>query len=148
MTTNSELIDCGRIDHSGIVPEIYAGLFLTSLYLMQLGPTLFNLSDFVEDIINLLLFTGSVLALIGATLGTRLFWPHFPRKRSYYIQLCGIPMLILALAWYTYASVDTKDFVTTALGGGLGLCIEIGLVRLFINLVQDLILDHTGHNHD
>lgn len=136
--TAVDRVDCDRIDHQGFIPEIYAGLLLTALYLMQLGPSLSNISDYLEDVLALLLFVGCVGGLFGVVLGTKWFFPGLRRKVSYMVQLFSVPLLVVALAWYTYASVDADQLLVTALGGGLGLCIEIGLVRLFVDLVQDL----------
>lgn len=146
--TAVDTIDCERIDHQGFVPEIFAGLLLTSLYMMQLGPNLTNINDWLEDVLALLLFGGSFLGLIGVALGTKLVLRSVRRRVAYWIELFAIPLMIFALAWYTYASVDADELLITALGGGLGLTIEIGLVRLFVDLVQDLHANHDGHGHD
>lgn len=140
--------NCDRIDHQGFVPEIFAGLLLTALYMMQLGPSLTNINDSLEDWLALALFGGAATGLVGVALGTKLFFHRVRRRRAYWVELFAIPPMIFSLAWYTYASVDTQDLLITALGGGLGLCIEIGLVRLFVDLVQDLHEDHEGHGHD
>lgn len=145
--TAVDTVDCERIDHQGFVPEIYAGLLLTALYLMQLGPTLDNINDLLEDWLVLSLFTGAALGLVGVVLGTKLIFPAVRRRVSYIVGLLGIPLMIVPLAWYTYASVDVNDLLITALGGGLGLCIEIGLLRMFVDLVQDITTDHSSHGH-
>ncbi len=145
--TAVDTVDCERIDHQGFVPEIYAGLMLTALFLMQLGPSLDNINDLLEDWLSLSLFFGSVIGLAGVVLGTKLVFPRVRRRVSYIVGLFGIPLMIFPLAWYTYASVDVSDLLITALGGGLGLCIEIGLVRMFVDLVQDITADHSGHGH-
>ena len=145
--TAVDRIDCERIDHQGFVPEIYAGLMLTSLYLAQLGPNLAVINDTLEDVLNLSLFLGTLLGLVGVVMGTRLVFPKVRRRISYAIGLCGIPLIILPLAWYTYATFDENNLLITALGGGLGLCVEIGLVRMFVDLVQELATDHSTHGH-
>lgn len=146
--TAVDQVDCYRIDHQGFVPEIFSGLMLTALYLMQLGPNITAINDYLEDVLALLLFTGGVLGLLGVALGTKWLFPSISRKVCYIIEMVALPFMIFALAWYTYASVDVNDLVVTALGGGLGLTIEIGLVRLFFDLVQDLHTDHDDHDHD
>lgn len=146
--TAVDRIDCERIDHQGLVPEIYAGLMLTALFLMQLGPSITGLSDFVEDVLALLLFSGGFIGLVGVAIGTKWFFRKTRRKVAYAFQLFALPLMIFSLAWYTYASVDPSELLITALGGGLGLCIEIGLVRLLVDLVQDLNTDHHTHGHD
>lgn len=146
--TAVDTVDCERIDHQGFVPEIFAGLMLTALFLMQLGPNLTNLNDRLEDVLALMLFFGSVTGLVGIALGTKLVFRKVHRRRAYWVELVAIPMMIIPLAWYTYVSVDTSQLLITALSGGLGLTIEIGLVRLFFDLVQDLHADHEGHGHD
>lgn len=146
--TAVDTVDCERIDHQGFVPEIFAGLMLTALYMMQLGPNIPNLDDYLEDVLALIMFIGSVVGLIGVALGTKLVFPHVVRRKAYWFELFAIPLMIIPLAAYTYASVDTNQLLITALSGGLGLTIEIGLVRLFVDLVQDLHEDHEGHGHD
>jgi hypothetical protein len=131
-------VDCTRIDHQGFVPEIWAGLLITALYLMQIGPNIPNLSDYLEDVLSLLLFLGSGICLVGAVLGTKWFFRKIRRKVSYVLQLVGLPMIIFTLGFYTYASVDTSEMLITALAGGLGLCIEIASVRMMVDLVQEL----------
>lgn len=145
--TAVDRIDCDRIDHQGFVPEIYAGLMLTSFYLAQLGPTIPVLNDVLEDWLNLSLFLGTLLGLIGVVVGTKLVFPRTRRRVSYIIGLCGIPLVVLPLALYTYATFDNNNLVMTALSGGLGLCIEIGLLRMFVDLIQDLATDHSTHGH-
>ena len=146
--TAVDKVDCERIDHQGFVPEIWGGLLLTSLYMMQTGPIIPNLSDYLEDWLALLLFAGSLTGLVGVVLGTKWFFPSLRRNIGYVVELIGIPMMIFSLAWYTYASVDDQDLLITALGGGLGLAIEIGMVRMFVDLVQDLNADHAVHGHN
>jgi hypothetical protein len=145
--TAVDRIDCERIDHQGFVPEIYAGLMLTSFYLAQLGPNIPVLNDTLEDGLNVSLFAGTLLGLVGVVTGTRLVFPRLRRRISYMIGLCGIPLIILPLALYTYATFDNDNLVMTALSGGLGLCIEVGLLRMFVDLVQDLTTDHSAHRH-
>ena len=146
--TAVDTVDCERIDHQGFVPEIFAGLLLTALYMMQLGPSLGGINDYLEDVLSLVLFAGSFVGLVGVALGTKLVFRRVRRRVAYWIELFAIPMMIFSLAWYTYASFDPDSLLITALGGGLGLTIEIGLVRLFVDLVQDLHTDHTEHGHD
>jgi hypothetical protein len=146
--TAVDRVDCERIDHQGFVPEIYAGLLLTSLYLMQIGPTIDNIGDDLEDVLALMLFVGAVVCLTGVALGTKLIFRRLKRRAGYIAQLFGLPLLIGALGWYTYASVSADQIVISALSGGLGLCIEIGLIRLFVDLVQDITTDHSAHGHN
>jgi hypothetical protein len=47
-------------------------------------------------------------------------------------------MIILALAWYTYANASSSSLALVALGGGLGLCIEIASVRMLIEVADEL----------
>lgn len=147
--TAVDRVDCERIDHQGFVPEIFAGLLGTALWMMQIGPSISTLSDYVEDWIALLLFLGSFICLIGVILGTKLVFPrHFSRRAAYRVELVGLPIIIAPLAFLTYASVSPDSLLLTALAGGLGLTIEIGCVRLFVDLVQDLFADHSKHGHD
>lgn len=131
-------VDDERIDHQGYVPEIWAGLLATSLYMLQVGPIMSNLNDRLEDWIALSLFTGSVICLVGVVLGTKWFFRHVSRRVSYITELVGLPLIIAALGFLTYASVDASQLVLTALGGGLGLVIEIGSVRMMVDLVDEL----------
>lgn len=131
-------VDEKRIDHQGFVPEIYAGLLATALWMMQVGPSISNLSDYVEDWLAFGMFVGSVICSIGVLLGTKWFFPHTRRNKSYGIQITGIPVLIVVLGWLTYASADPNNLILTALAGGLGLCIEIGLVRMLVDLVHNM----------
>lgn len=124
-----------RLDHQGYVPETWAGLLLTALYLIQGDRVIAPLNDNVELGIDVMLALGAGLCLLGAAIGTRLFFPHARRALSYGLELLGLPLIILAMAWYTWAASDTSNLLLAALGGGLGLCIEIASVRMFVNLV-------------
>ena len=136
--TAVDRVDEERIDHQGYVPEIFAGLLLTALYLLQIGPSIPNLNDRLEDWLALSLFTGSVLGLVGVVLGTKWVFRKINRRVSYIIESIGVPMLIFSLGVYTYASVDTHQLLLTAMSGGLGLTIEIGCVRLLVDLINEL----------
>ena len=130
-----------RIDHRGYVPEIWVGLLLSALYLAQAERVVPSISDSLELALDLLLALGSLLCLAGAALGTRWCFPRAGRSVSYGLQLLGLPMIIAALAWFTYASLDsdnTSSLLLAALGGGLGLCIEIASVRMFVDLVTGI----------
>ena len=127
-----------RLDHQGYAPEIWAGLLLTALYLMQAGPILATLGDRLEFGLELLLTVGSALCLVGAMTGTRYFFPKCPKRCSYRFHLVGLPLIILSMAWYTYANSYTPSLALVALGGGLGLCIEIASVRMLIEIADEL----------
>lgn len=124
-----------RLDHQGYVPETWAGLLLTALYLIQGDRVIGPLNDNVELGVDAMLALGAGLCLLGSAIGTRLFFPHARRASSYGLELLGLPLIILAMAWYTWAASDTSNLLLAALGGGLGLCIEIASVRVFVNLV-------------
>jgi hypothetical protein len=127
-----------RIDHQGYAPEIWAGLGLTALYLMQAGPILGGINDRLEFALEALLVIGSVICLIGAMTGTRWFFPSCPKRCSYRFHLVGLPLIVIAMAWYTYANAASPSLALVALGGGLGLCIEIASVRMVIDIAEDL----------
>ena len=127
-----------RIDHHGYAPEIWVGLLLTALFLMQAGPILGGVSDRLELILEVILAVGAGISLIGAMTGTRWFFPKCPKRCSYRFHLVGLPMIILALAWYTYANASSSSLALVALGGGLGLCIEIASVRMLIEVADEL----------
>lgn len=136
--TAVDKVDPDRIDHQGFIPEIFSGLLLTALYLMQIGPSIPNLNNLLEDWLSLGLFVGSVLGLVGVALGTKWIFKNVRRRVSYICELIGLPLMIFSLAVYTYASVDSHALLMTALSGGLGLTIEIGCVRLLVDLVDEL----------
>jgi hypothetical protein len=127
-----------RVDHQGYAPEIWVGLLITALYLIQGEPIVAGITDWIELTIDALLALGSGLCLIGAALGTRWFQPDAPKRRSYGFHLVGLPLIILSLIWYSYAAATSGQLVLIALGGALGLCIEIGSVRMIIDIVEDL----------
>lgn len=124
-----------RIDHRGYVPEIWVGLLLSALYLAQGDRVIVPIQDSVELALDWVLALGSGLCLAGTVVGTKLFFPRARRALSYGLQLAGLPLIIIALAWYTYAATDTTNLLLAALGGGLGLCIEIASIRMFVDLV-------------
>lgn len=130
------------------MPEIWAGLLITAMYFMQIGPNILNINDRLEDGLALLLFFGSLICLTGVVLGTKWFFKRAKRRSAYILELIGLPMVVFSLGWYTYASVDAAEFLVTALAGGLGMCIEIGCVRMVVDLVEDLNIDHSEHDHD
>lgn len=128
-----------RIDHQGYTPEIWIGLFITALYLLQTEPMIVTIGDTLEIALDTLLAVGTGICTIAAALGTRWFFPSVPKRISYILQLVGLPIIIVALAWYTYAStMGEPELVLVALGGALGLCIEIGSVRMIIDIADDL----------
>lgn len=128
-----------RIDHQSYGPEIWAGLFLASLYLLQSPPVMDTLENHAERALSVLLGVGSLICLIGAAVGTPVLLPDARYKTAYRWQLVGLPLIIFALAWYTYLAIDPagqqQTLVTAALGGGLGLFIEIGSLRMFFDLI-------------
>lgn len=146
--TAVDKVDCYRIDHQGYVPEVWVGLLATAFYFMQVGPIISNVNDRVEAAMTLSLFFGTVVCLVGVVLGTKWFFRKIRRRVCYIIELIGLPFIIASLGFLTYASVDANELLLTALSGGLGLTIEIGCVRLFVDLVEDLNEDHEEHGHD
>jgi hypothetical protein len=127
-----------RIDHQGYAPEIWAGLLITALYLLQSEPLVVTIADRLEFALDGVLAVGSALCLLGAASGTRWFFPKTPKRCSYRFHLLGLPLIVAALAWYTYAAADAPDLILVALGGGLGLCLEIASVRMVVEIVEDL----------
>jgi hypothetical protein len=127
-----------RVDHQGYAPEIWAGLLITALYLIQGEPVISGITDWLEVTLTTVLALGSGLCLTGSVLGTRWCQPHAPKRRSYRFHLVGLPMIIVSLAWFSYAAASSGELVLIALGGALGLCIEIGSVRMMIDIVEDL----------
>lgn len=127
-----------RIDHQGYAPEIWAGLLITALYLLQSEPVMLSIADRLEFGLDSLLAVGSGICLLAAMLGTRFFFPRVPKRTSYLMHLVGLPLIVLALAWYTYAAADAPNLVLVALGGGLGLCLEIASVRMAIEIAEEL----------
>jgi hypothetical protein len=130
-----------RIDHRGYVPEIWVGLLLTALYLAQADRVIPSISDSLELALDLMLAIGCLLCLVGAALGTRWCFPRVGRSVSYGLEVLGLPLIIISLAWFTYAATDsqnTSSLLLAALGGGLGLCIEIASVRMFVDLVTGI----------
>ena len=126
---------CPRIDHQGYAPETWAGLLLTALYLIQAERVIGPINDGVEFFLYLITAIGSTLCLLGAAIGTRLFFPRARRSTSYGFQLLGLPLIIVSMAWFTYAAHDGYNLLMIALGGGLGLFIEVASVRMFVKLV-------------
>ena len=127
-----------RVDHQGYAPEIWVGLLITALYLIQGEPIIAGITDWLEITLTTVLALGSGLCLIGSIIGTRWFQPKAPKRRSYRFLLAGLPMIIESLAWFSYAAASSGELVLIALGGALGLCIEIGSVRMMIDIVEDL----------
>lgn len=127
-----------RVDHQGYAPEIWAGLLLTALYLLQAGPILGGIEDRLERILEVVLAVGSTICLVGAALGTRWFFPRCTRRCSYTLHLIGLPLIVVSMAWYTYANAQASSLALVALGGGLGLCIEIASVRMAIEIAEEM----------
>lgn len=130
-----------RIDHQGYAPEVWIGLFLTSLFLLQTDPTMVAINDDLEFALDLLLALGTGVCILASALGTRWFFPRFPKRWSYRMHQAGLSVLVVVLAWYTYASSNSPNLVLVALGGGLGLVIEIATVRMFIEITAALGAD-------
>lgn len=127
-----------RIDHQGYAPEIWVGLLLTALYLMQATPLLSSITDWLEFTLEAVLAVGCGLCIIGSAIGTRWCLPEAPKRVSYRFVQAGLPLIVIALAWYTYAAATEPSLLVVTLGGALGLCIEIGSVRMFIDLTEEL----------
>jgi len=128
--------DGHRMDHRGYVPEIWAGLLLTALFLIQGDRVIAPIQDGLELAVNWVLAVGSSLCLVGSAVGTRLLLPRARLSTAYGLQMLGLPLIIVSLAWYTWAATDSGNLVLAALGGGLGLCIEIASLRMFVDLVS------------
>lgn len=127
-----------RLDHQGYAPEIWIGLFITALYLLQTDPLMISITDRLEFALDGLLAVGTGICTLAAFLGTRWFFPSVPKRTSYRMQLVGLPLIVLTLAWYTYAASTAPNLILVALGGGLGLCIEIGSVRMIVDIADYL----------
>lgn len=127
-----------RVDHQGYAPEIWIGLLFTALYLMQATPLLSSITDTLEFALEAVLALGCVLCITGSALGTRWCFPQAPKRISYRFVQAGLPLIVIALAWYTYAASTEPSLVVVTLGGALGLCIEIGSVRMFIDVTEGL----------
>lgn len=127
-----------RIDHQGYAPEIWIGLLLTGLYLLQSPPIIDSISNTLEYVLDGMLIAGSGICTTAAMLGTRWFFPRVRKRTSYLMHLIGLPLIIITLAWYTYAISAAPNLILVALGGGLGLCIEIASVRMIIEIAEDL----------
>ncbi len=127
-----------RYDHQGYAPEIWIGLLFTSLYLVQSEPMLNSITDWLELAIEVVLAVGCTLCIIGSALGTRWCFPETPKRVSYRFTQVGLPLIVLSLAWYTYAASSAPSLLVVTLGGALGLCIEIASVRMFIDITEEL----------
>lgn len=127
-----------RIDHQGYAPEIWIGLLITSLYLLQTDPVIVSIADRLEFALDALLALGTGVCTLAAFLGTRWFFPSVPKRIPYRMHLVGLPTIIVALAWYTFAAAGNPNLVLVALGGALGLCIEIGSVRMIVDIADEL----------
>lgn len=125
-----------RIDHQGYAPEVWAGIFLTAIYLLQTDRVIRNIQDPFETLLDAAIAVGSGLCLLGALIGTRYLFPHARPRVSYTLQMIGLPIIIAVLACYAYAATDASTSVMmVVLGGGFGLCIEIASVRMLIELI-------------
>ena len=63
-----------RIDHQGYTPEIWIGLFITAVYLLQTEPLIVTIGDTLEVALDALLAGdsfGSVCEALTATEGDR-----------------------------------------------------------------------------
>lgn len=127
-----------RIDHQGYAPEIWIGLLLTGLYLLQSPPIIDSISNTLEYVLDGMLIAGSGICVAAAMIGTRWFFPGIRKRVPYLMHLAGLPLIIITLAWYTYAISAAPNLILVALGGGLGLCIEIASVRMIIEIAEDL----------
>lgn len=127
-----------RVDHQGYAPEIWIGLLLTALYLIQATPLLSSITDWLELTLEVLLAVGCALCIAGSAIGTRWCLPESPKRISYRFVQAGLPLIVIALAWYTYAAATEPSLLVVTLGGALGLCIEIGSVRMFIEITEEL----------
>lgn len=133
-----------RIDHQGYAPEIWIGLLLTGLYLLQSPPVIDSIGNTLEYVLDAILTVGSGICVMAAMLGTRWFFPRVRKRTSHLMHLIGLPLIIIilawhiTLAWHTYAISAAPNLILVALGGGLGLCIEIASVRMIIEIAEDL----------
>lgn len=127
-----------RLDHQGYAPEIWIGLLLTALYLMQATPLLSSITDRLEFALEAVLALGCLLCIIGSAVGTRWCFPRASKRVSYRFVQAGLPLIVGALAWYTYAASSEPSLLVVTLGGALGLCIEIASVRMFIDVTEEL----------
>lgn len=132
-----------RIDRHSYVPELWAGMIVTALYLWAESPVIADFNDTAEYVLAIMLTLGSSLCVLGTTLGSRYFFPRATRKASYLIELAGLPMIIVSLGWYSFLSTgvdpDHDHFLIQVLSAGLGVCIQIGSIRMVVDLVTELI---------
>lgn len=127
-----------RLDHQSYAPEIWVGLLITSLYLIRVPPRTVVLPIWVEFFLISLMLVGSAVCTLGALIGTRHFFPRVNKRTAYVIELVGLPMIAASLAGFTYAAAASPSLLLVAIGGGLGLTIEVGSIRMMIDLAHHL----------
>jgi ABC-type amino acid transport system permease subunit len=122
-----------RIDHGSYAIEIWAGLFISGIYILSAPQVLFSIPNWFENTIAGILCVGSGLCLWGAALGTKWCYPNAAEQTSYRLELIGLPLISIILGVLAVAT-DVSAIAQFTLSGGLGVPVQIASLRMIAKL--------------
>ena len=119
-----------RLDRAGsFTIPIWAGLFLSGLYILwapRIDPLL---SGVGENLLGLVLSIGAGICLAGTVIGQKV--------KAYTLQIVGMLVYCGVLA-FVATRVDRSVFEQFTLYGSLGAIVQIGSIRLMFKLGREI----------
>jgi hypothetical protein len=122
-----------RLDREGMYTiPIWFGLFFTGVYVLWTPRADPVISEQLEDRLAVAVIVGSMLCLIGAAISDRI--------TAYKLQVPGLFITFVVLGFLA-AHVDRTLIQQWTMAGGLGGLIQIGNVRMMIQLSREIFHD-------
>lgn len=118
-----------RLDRGLYTAPIWAGLFLSGIYVLVAPPMLHKVSGTVEDSMAAVMIVAAGACLAG--LGIR------PTHVAYRVELAGLVGIVGVLAWLTVES-DYTLWQQFTLSGGMAGMVQIGSIRMALRLALEL----------
>ncbi len=126
-----------RLDREGCyTTPVWIGLLLTGIYVLWVPRVDPLISEQLEDRLAVAVIIGSMMCLIGAMIPDRI--------TAYKLQVPGLFITFLVLGFLA-AHVDRSLIQQWTMAGGLGGLIQIGNVRMMIQLSREIIADRKQH---
>lgn len=126
-----------RLDRQGMYTlPVWVGLLLTGIYVLWTPRVDPLISEQLEDRLAVAVIIGSMMCLIGAAIPDRI--------TAYKLQVPGLFITFVVLGFLA-AHVDRSLIQQWTMAGGLGGLIQIGNVRMMIQLSREIVADRKQH---
>lgn len=131
-----------RLDRRPYYAFINVGLFVFSLSTIAFGAvpssSFAELSTIQQRFLVVFIFLGTALNITGSLMGSKYFFPLMLRIPTYHIGLCGNPLIISSVGFYTVVLIDRYDNPTSLIGFNLSLAIVMGALANMILFILEI----------